>query len=811
MRTQIIRGVLVAVCVLLASAARSELIQSNGLGGAPKDWDAAATWEGGVSPAPDDDVIIRLGDHVVIDSTITRNASTVIEVNSGINRGRLSIGLDTNQQNAAGELINLGGINVGGRLDVFPLGTLSNSGTVTITAPETFTSGLNIYGTFENDPSGVLSIDRCSTCPIDGRLNNQGTISVVGSAGIAVLQVFLGTLTSSGSLSVTGTSSFLQMESDGGKLVNYGAISSTSGGRIEISKGSFLNENGATLNCASGTLTEIGDSGSGRVQNDATWISNGTTTVGSAGSLLNSSCGHLTNNGGVTNNGFVLNCGLIDGSAGITGAGILDSTSCGANTPDATLEVQVTDSGSGDPVSNARVFLERVCLPIGTRMPFFDVADGSANYFLEAVEPAQYEIKAFAPGYAPFSGRVILVQSGEVRVEDVALFPDPNAVNTLRVDLTVDGPSRSDPGGALVTDNFQVTQNGGEPFAPTVTIDGTTMDLVGLGYGVTQADALVEGFAVATANVNFVPSGPRTLEFNGSASLTGELGFPVITIVFAEPPPEPLAGFKVHFKRKIDGEAAPVEGQIITGAAEVFTVICPNPTPNTPEFCPSKISATEFSKNFIIGAGDYYVVVSNERDTITSNVVDQTIAPIVTTPVPQLFLDLSDDDTDGDTLPDEWEDNNDLDPDSAAPPNGASDDPDSDLLTNSEEYARKFSTDPNLSDTDADGYSDGFEHYAGSDPTDIDPDVPNTPQPRTQVYVLKNSAAPLQVGTYDFPVTTFSAAKNTVANGGTIFIRNPGSTIIAFPGAVTLGNGNKPMTLRLDNPTGPRVRIGAAN
>lgn len=73
-------------------------------------------------------------------------------------------------------------------------------------------------------------------------------------------------------------------------------------------------------------------------------------------------------------------------------------------------------------------------------------------------------------------------------------------------------------------------------------------------------------------------------------------------------------------------------------------------------------------------------------------------------------------DTDGDLLPDGFEDKYDLDPRSDASPNGKLGDPDGDGLVNIDEVI--FQTDPKKVDTDGDGVSDNTESTQGSLPND---------------------------------------------------------------------------------------------
>jgi hypothetical protein len=83
--------------------------------------------------------------------------------------------------------------------------------------------------------------------------------------------------------------------------------------------------------------------------------------------------------------------------------------------------------------------------------------------------------------------------------------------------------------------------------------------------------------------------------------------------------------------------------------------------------------------------------------------------------------DPSDADTDNDTMPDGWEVDNGLDP---LDDSDATGDPDSDGLTNAEEYLND--TDPNDADTDDGGVPDGWEVDNGLDPLDGSDDTADT-------------------------------------------------------------------------------------
>lgn len=105
-------------------------------------------------------------------------------------------------------------------------------------------------------------------------------------------------------------------------------------------------------------------------------------------------------------------------------------------------------------------------------------------------------------------------------------------------------------------------------------------------------------------------------------------------------------------------------------------------------------------------------------------------------------------DSDGDGLPNAWEVENGLNPNSAAGNDGANGDPDGDGVTNLQEYQR--GSNPQLADTDGDGLPDGVETKTGvwvsasdtgTDPTKADSDgdgLSDAVETNTGVFVDEN-------------------------------------------------------------------------
>ena len=142
-------------------------------------------------------------------------------------------------------------------------------------------------------------------------------------------------------------------------------------------------------------------------------------------------------------------------------------------------------------------------------------------------------------------------------------------------------------------------------------------------------------------------------------------------------------------------------------------------------------------------------------------------------------------DSDGDTMPDHWEIEHNLDPYQRSDAEG---DSDSDALTNRREF--ELDTIPSLADSDQDGLEDGAEvDLHGTDPLDIDTDRdaiqdgyevhytsdPLDPQSRPNpTYIVDTSAQPGGDGSSEHPYKTIQEAIDASSAWDIIFLR-PGT------------------------------------
>ncbi len=166
--------------------------------------------------------------------------------------------------------------------------------------------------------------------------------------------------------------------------------------------------------------------------------------------------------------------------------------------------------------------------------------------------------------------------------------------------------------------------------------------------------------------------------------------------------------FTVTSKAPIASIVSPVDGiEVVSGSSVAFSGIASDPEDG--QLGGSSLTWSS-SLSGALGTGEllFLNTLPDGTQTITLTAMDSD-AMVSTDSITITILT----DTDGDGMPDTWENTYaGLDPNT----DDAIDDPDSDDLINLDEYY--YGTDPTDPDTDDDGYEDGFEIKMGSDPLD---------------------------------------------------------------------------------------------
>ncbi|MCB0663649.1 MAG: hypothetical protein KDC24_12965, partial [Saprospiraceae bacterium] len=178
-------------------------------------WTTATNWDGDVLPGAGDDVVIANGNDV----TISTGSVTVNTVKINNNASDLTI--------AAGATLNVFNSGAGSTLEVAN-GGLKLYGNVNITGGST---GLLIYGNFQNYNTGVLDISGSSSYCINSiqDLTNNGTIYLDGGS-IASLNTIGSFFDNNGTIDITNS---------GARAINFLSV--------------FTNGASGTINIASGT------------------------------------------------------------------------------------------------------------------------------------------------------------------------------------------------------------------------------------------------------------------------------------------------------------------------------------------------------------------------------------------------------------------------------------------------------------------------------------------------------------------------------------------------------------------------------
>src|SRR5579859_7869120 len=215
-------------------------ITSNGSG----NWNAGATWAGGIAPVATDDVVIRPGDVITVTANATANSLTFASTAATNGTVTVNIGIvltitanvifqNSATLNTAATLTGAGTINVGGSVTIGNTSVPTASHTATVTWSAAI---LNVTGgiTLTSQRSGIT--------------NNNPTLQI--ASGVVSVGGTLSCVTASNAASTTLVT--LQTGAQSGTLNLSGAPAITTSGNAGISTFSFngttstVNYNGAS-------------------------------------------------------------------------------------------------------------------------------------------------------------------------------------------------------------------------------------------------------------------------------------------------------------------------------------------------------------------------------------------------------------------------------------------------------------------------------------------------------------------------------------------------------------------------------------
>lgn len=492
-------------------------------------------------------------------------STTTLSITGGVNNsGVVSTGFSggTNTVSVSGAFTNNAGaaLTLQSSTDVVNVGTLSNSGTITVDPGAT----LNLT----NQPNGFTNVVSGSTINLDGNFT-------AGSAsGLSKLQTVAGILQlqNGQSTSITPTGGTLSVASTGQLNLSYGRASATtlsvtgnvsnsgsfttgfSGGTNTVNvSGSFTNNSGATLALANGTSTND-------VVSVGTLSNSGTVDVGtvngSTGALLKLTSAATSSNTGTINIGTTTTGGTTTGELEIAGSAVtLSGTGkilmsnlagnliTGAAATDVLTSAN-TIQGSGNIGNGNMGFVNTGTVLANQSMAL--IIDPSSKGFnntgtLNVSAGDTMEITGPANSFLNYSSTSKTLTGGTYLVSGTLQFGAAgNTVTTDAAKITLTGAAAKivDPSGGNIiaplntvatgglfdiTNGANFTTQGNFTNNGTLTVGGGSKFVVKSGSNLTNfsGTTLTKGTYNVTGTLQFGPSGTSLVTNAASITLTG--------------------------------------------------------------------------------------------------------------------------------------------------------------------------------------------------------------------------------------------------------------------------------------------------